>query len=158
MADGIISHVSGPWSGRHHSTHIFIHSKLPRVLGDLPNMPVEDGGKPIAVYADSGYALNERIFMPYPDGRLDADHNTFNRSMADKGIRVKWGYERIQLLWQSLNFSTNQRILKCPVAAWHMCAVLFTNAVTCIDEGNDVSRFFGCRPPQLGTLFSTLSQ
>ena len=54
MADGIICHVSGPWSGRRHDTHIFQNSELPGALADLPRMPVEDGGELMALYADPG--------------------------------------------------------------------------------------------------------
>lgn len=54
LADGIISHVSGPWSGRRHDTHIFINSELPQTLGALPRMPHEDGGELMAIYADPG--------------------------------------------------------------------------------------------------------
>lgn len=54
LADGIISHVSGPWSGRRHDTYIFINSELPQTLGTLPRMPHEDGGELMAIYADPG--------------------------------------------------------------------------------------------------------
>jgi hypothetical protein len=92
LADGIIAHLSGPWSGRRHDTHIFRESGLPDALADLPRMPIEDGGELMAIYADPGYALSARLFMPYPDGRVDALHCAFNRSMASNRITVEWGY------------------------------------------------------------------
>ena len=54
LADGIISHVSGPWSGRRHDTHIFNNSELPQTLSELPRMSHEDGGELMAIYADPG--------------------------------------------------------------------------------------------------------
>jgi hypothetical protein len=156
MADGIIAQVSGPWRGRRHTTFVFLNSQLPSALAALPMMPVEDGGEPIALYADSGYALHPRVFMPYPDGRFDDLHSAFNLSMSLDHISVEWGYERTRNLWQSLNFSTNLRIFRSPIAAWYICAVLFTNAVTCIEGRNIVSDHFGTTPPSLRSLFATL--
>ena len=54
LADGIISHVSGPWNGRRHDTHIFNNSELPQTLSELPRMSHEDGGELMAIYADPG--------------------------------------------------------------------------------------------------------
>ncbi len=54
MADGIICHVSGPWSGRRHDTHIFQNSQLPGALAELPRMPISNGGELMALYADPG--------------------------------------------------------------------------------------------------------
>jgi hypothetical protein len=65
MADGIISHVSGPWSGRRHDTHIFQNSQLPGVLGDLPRMPISDGGELMALYADPGKPPQDANFSQY---------------------------------------------------------------------------------------------
>ena len=101
MADGIIAHVSGPWSGRRHDTHIFQESGLPNALADLPRMPIQDGGDLMALYADPGYALSARLFMPYPDGRSDALHQAFNRTMASNRISVEWGYGRVSNLWRA---------------------------------------------------------
>ena len=156
LADGIIAHVSGPWSGRRHDTHIFNSSQLPAALGALPRMPVAEGGELMAVYADPGYALSARLFMPYPDGRHDALHSAFNQSMSSNRISVEWGYGRTRQLWQALNFSTNLQIFKSPIAAMYFSAVLLTNAVTCIEGGNIVSDYFGCPPPSLRALFGTL--
>jgi hypothetical protein len=155
MADGIIAHLSGPWSGRRHDTYIFQNSELPNALADLPRMPAEDGGELMALYADPGYALSARIFMPYPDGRSDALHAAFNRSMSSNRIAVEWGYGRVRNLFRALNLSTELQIFKSPIAAWYVCAVLFTNCITCIEGGNQVSDYFGCRPPCLKTLLQT---
>ena len=126
MADGIIAHVSGPWSGRRHDTHIFQESGLPSALADLPRMPIEDGGELMALYADPGYALSSRLFMPYPDGRLDALHCAFNRSMASNRISVEWGYGRVSNLWRALNFSTELNAIPKPDCGLvYLCRVIY---------------------------------
>jgi hypothetical protein len=58
MADGIICHVSGPWSGRRHDTAIFHQSHLPAALADMPRMPQENGGELMALYADPGILIS----------------------------------------------------------------------------------------------------
>jgi len=57
LADGIICHVSGPWSGRRHDTYIFQNSQLPAALAELPRMPAADGGELLALYADPGVLI-----------------------------------------------------------------------------------------------------
>ena len=104
----------------------------------------------------TGYALSARLFMPYPDGRHDALHSAFNQSMSSNRISVEWGYGRTRNLWRALNLSSELQIFKSPIAAWYVCAVLFTNAVTCIEGNNVVSEYFGCPPPTLIELFRTL--
>jgi len=121
-------------------------------------MPLEEGGQPLALYADPGYSLSERIFMPYPDGRHDEIHSAFNQSMASNRITVEYGHARTQMLWKALNFSSNMQMFKSPITAMYVCAVMFTNAVTCFDGGNIVSNYFNCPPPSLCSLFLTLNR
>lgn len=63
LADGIIAHVSGPWSGRRHDTHIFQNSHLPAALADLPRMPAGDGGELLALYADPGFMCYSYYYL-----------------------------------------------------------------------------------------------
>ena len=107
-------------------------------------------------HTHTGYALSARLFMPFPDGRFDALHSAFNQSMSSNRISVEWGYGRTRNLWRALNLSSELQIFKSPIAAWYVCAVLFTNAVTCIEGNNVVSEYFGCPPPTLIELFRTL--
>ena len=73
--DGMIAHVAGPWPGARHDSGIFNESGLPQVLSSLPLISHDRLHRPLAValYADEGYALSNRVFIPYPDGRVDGE-------------------------------------------------------------------------------------
>jgi hypothetical protein len=84
-------------------------------------------------------------------------HQAFNVTMSRVRITVEWGYSRVSRLWQHINFKDNQKVFKSPIGAQYMVAVLLTNAITCIDRGNEISDYFGCAPPTLEDFFATLS-
>jgi nuclease HARBI1 len=154
--DGIICHCNGPWSGRRHDSYVYKRT-LPHVLHELPVMQCDETAVPVAVYADPGYFLSTRVLMPYPDGRECSLHQAFNVTMSRMRITVEWGYSRVSRLWQHINFTDNQKVFKSPIGAQYMVAVLLTNAITCIDRGNEISDYFGCAPPTLEEFFATLS-
>jgi hypothetical protein len=154
--DGMICHCSGPWSGRRHDSYIYKHT-LPNVLHELPVLNVGDTMVPVAVYADPGYFLSTRVLMPFPDGRECALHQAFNVTMSRARISVEWGYSRVSRLWQHLNFKDNLKVFKSPIGAQYVVGVLLTNAVTCIDRGNQISQYFRCMPPTLEDYFGTLA-
>jgi hypothetical protein len=153
--DGIICHCSGPWSGRRHDSYIYKRT-LPNVLHELPVLNIGDTMVPVAVYADPGYFLSTRVLMPFPDGRECPVHQAFNVTMSRARISVEWGYSRVSRLWKHLNFKDNLKVFKSPIGAQYMVAVLLTNAVTCVDRGNQISDYFRCLPPTLEEYFRTL--
>lgn len=156
--DGMICHCSGPWSGRRHDSYLY-NKTLPRVLADLPIIIADDGETPlpVAVYADPGYVLSTRVLMPFPDGRTDAVHCAFNRTMSRARITVEWGYGRVTQLFKHLVFKDNLKVFKSPIGAQYFVGVLLTNAKTCVDGGNNVSDYFGCCPPNVCDFFKTLA-
>lgn len=154
--DGIICHCNGPWSGRRHDSYVYKRT-LPSVLHELPVIEVGDNKTvPVALYADPGYFLTTRVLMPFPDGRDCPVHHAFNVTMSRVRITVEWGYSRVTALCKHLNFKDNQKLFKSPIGAQYMVAVLLTNAVTCIERGNEISDYFGAAPPTLEQLFATL--
>ena len=157
--DGMICHCSGPWSGRRHDSYLY-NKTLPHVLGQLPVIWSDDRTTrvPVAVYADPGYTLSTRVLMPFPDGRTDALHAAFNRTMSKARISVEWGYARVMELWPHLDFHRNLRVFKSPIGAQYFVAVLLTNAKTCVDGGNIISDYFGCASPSVDQFFRTLGE
>ena len=154
--DGIICHCNGPWSGRRHDSYIYKRT-LPHVLHELPVIQDAACEIPVAVYADPGYFLTTRVLMPFPTGRDCAMHQAFNVTMSRVRITVEWGYSRVAALWKHINFKENQKVFKSPIGAQYMVAVLLTNAVTCIDGGNEISDYFGSTPPTLEHFLATLA-
>jgi hypothetical protein len=154
--DGMIAHLSGPWAGARHDSGIFNESPLPAVLNSLPFV-ASPGSPPVALYADEGYALSRRIYVPYADGRIDARHAAFNHSMSQSRITVEWGYHTVLRSWCSLDFKRNLKIFKSPIAAYYAIAVLLTNVQTCLATYNEVTLYAGTSPPSVEEYLQTLA-
>jgi hypothetical protein len=155
--DGMIAHVAGPWAGARHDSGIFAESALPAVLNELPCV-ASPGFPPAAVYADEGYALSQRVFVPYPDGRSNPLHAAFNYKMSQSRITVEWGYHMILRDWTALDFKRNLKIFKSPIACYYVVAALLTNVKSCLDTYNDVSLYTGVSVPTLERYVRTLAR
>ena len=162
-ADGMICHLSGPWSGTTHDSRIFNCGLLPDIL---ESMPIFDFGlstrygpltHPMALYADAGYVQNSRLWSPYKDGRRNAEHAAFNKIMSRNRVTVEWGYQMVLQLWKHMDFVSNQKIFKSPIGSQYIAAVLLTNCHSCMNGENQVSMFFGAPVPSLHTYLDTLA-
>jgi hypothetical protein len=154
--DGMIAHLSGPWAGARHDSGIFNESALPAILNGLPCV-ASPGSPPVALYADEGYALSQRIYVPYADGRIDARHAAFNHSMSQSRITVEWGYHMVLQSWTALDFKRNLKIFKSPIAAYYAIAVLLTNIQSCLATYNQVTLYAGTSPPSVEAYLATLA-
>jgi len=155
--DGMISHLNGPWVGSRHDSGIFQDSGLHDVLETLPYVRFGNATTPVALYADDGYALSERVFCPHPDGRINARHQAFNTAMSNSRITVEWSYGRITALWRSLSLKDNQKLFKSPIGVYYLVGALLTNCLTCIEGGNAITDHAGFRPPSLEEYLRTLA-
>jgi hypothetical protein len=155
--DGIICHMNGPWVGSRHDSGIFVDSGLQHLLEQMPCVQLGSALTPVALYADDGYALSPRVFIPYPDGRTCARHQAFNKTMSASRVTVEWSYGRILALWRSLNFKDNQKIFKSPIGAYYLVATILTNCLTCIEGGNAVTEYSGGRAPSLEEYLLSLA-
>jgi len=160
--DGMISHIAGPWAGARHDSGIFVESQLPQIMATLPGV-VHAGDKgpyvvPCALYADEGYALSNRVFIPYPDGRIDALHQAFNQKMSQSRITVEWAYHMILRSWTTLDFKRNLKIFKSPIAVYYLVAALLTNVQSCLNTYNDVTLYVGGTTPTVEDYLRTLAR
>lgn len=154
--DGMIAHLSGPWAGARHDSGIFNESGLPEALASFPR--VASAGFPhVALYADEGYAISRRIFIPYPDGRIDARHAAFNHSMSQSRITVEWSYHMVLRSWTALDFKRNLKIFKSPIAAYYVVATLLTNIQSCLATYNDITLYAGTSTPSVEAYLATLA-
>jgi hypothetical protein len=156
--DGIICHLNGPWVGCRHDSGVYAESGLQQLLESTGHVAFHAAVTPMALYADQGYALNPRLFCPYPDGRVDARHMAFNKTMSQSRITVEWSYGRIIALWKALNFKESLKIFKSPIGAYYMVAALLTNCVTCLEGGNAITDYANGKAPSLEEYLSTLSE
>ncbi len=157
--DGMIAHVAGPWPGARHDSGILAESGLSELFPSLPFIQHATLPRPLAValYADEGYALSNRIFIPYPDGRVDALHQAFNQHMSQSRITVEWGYHTILRSWAALDFKRNLKIFKSPIAAYYIVAALLTNVQSCLNTYNDITLYTGGATPTVEEYLRTLA-
>jgi hypothetical protein len=155
--DGMICHVNGPWVGTRHDSGIFTDSGLQEIMEQMPCVTLGAASTPMAVYADDGYALSPRVFVPYPDGRTCARHHAFNKAMSASRVTVEWSYGRVVALWAALDFKKNLKLFKSPIGAYYLVACLLTNCISCIEGGNAVTDHSGGRTPSLEDYLRTLS-
>lgn len=155
--DGMIAHMCGPWAGARHDSGIFAESGLPSILETLPF--VSSPGTPaVALYADDGYALSRRVFVPYPDGRVNARHAAFNQTLSQSRITVEWSYHKILSSWTALDFKRNLKIFKSPIAVYYMVATLLTNIQSCLNTYNEITLYSGYgRTPTVEDYLQTLA-
>jgi hypothetical protein len=156
--DGMICHVNGPWVGSRHDSGIFVDSGLHEIMEQMPLVRLGSVSTPVAVYADDGYALSPRVFIPYPDGRTCPRHHAFNKSMSASRVTVEWSYGRVLALWKALDFKKNLKLFKSPIGAYYLVACLLTNCVSCIEGGNAITDHSGGRTPSLEEYLRTLSE
>ena len=157
--DGMIAHVAGPWAGTRHDSGIFAESGLPELMASLPGvaLPGIPYPIPVALYGDEGYAISNRLFVPYPDGRVDSVHAAFNHTMSQSRIQVEWGYHMILKSWTALDFKRNLKLFKSPIGAYYIIAALLTNVLSCLNESNEITLYSGGATPSVEAYLRTLA-
>ena len=145
------------WVGSRHDSGIFQDSGLHDLLDTLPYVTFGNATTPVALYADDGYALSERVFCPHPDGRIDARHQAFNTAMSNSRITVEWSYGRICALCRALNLKDNMKLFKSPIGVYYMVATLLRNCVSCIEGSNAITDHSDFCTPSLENYLSSLA-
>jgi hypothetical protein len=142
--DGIIVSLYGPVEGRRHDSTMLNMSGIIDVMkNDQSNL---FSGK--FIYGDPAYGCSNFIICPSALGSKAA--TLFNRDMSSVRESVEWGFGRIKTLWEFMNWDKKQRARQSPVGKTFQVAVLLTNCHTCLQPlGNQISMYFGLKPPSL---------
>ena len=74
--DGIISHLTGPWAGKHHDGYLLSNSKLREQLEVYSHGPNREV---LYIYGDPGYTYGAFILCPFK-GRLPFVGTTTNQA------------------------------------------------------------------------------
>jgi nuclease HARBI1 len=80
--DGIIIHLSGPWSGRRHDARMFKESGLPEILNE--------NFEGYYLYGDPAYGCNNGVISPFRGCALTQNQMHFNRRMSSLRVSVEW--------------------------------------------------------------------
>jgi hypothetical protein len=151
--DGLMSHLAGPWEGKHSDYRMYIESHLRGKLKAInTNAAGEDSPeRRMYLYGDPAYGLSYGIISGYkaqPGRRLSDWEKQVNAHMSGLRISVEHGFGKTMMLWSFNGFKNKLKVGLSPVAAYFMVAVLLSNIHTCFN-GSQVSEQFNCEPPSV---------
>ena len=147
VADGLIFHMYGPIEGRRHDSGVLAESGLLQQLQQ--HMEVPGGGRVYAIYGDAAYPLSTYIQKAFQGAALTPEQLLFNTLMNSARQTVEWEFGQILSLWAYVDFKKQQKIFLQPVSIHYKVAALMTNLRTIVRKGNNISKFFGLKPPTL---------
>ncbi len=138
--DGIIVHMSGPWTGRRHD------SRMLRESGLLPLLEVNTkfSGERFVIYGDPTYGLQSTIVCPFKGTQLTAEQMKFNCLMSRVRVSVEWCFGAILQNWAFVDLQEEPE--GAPPARWediHCCRPLPKSAY--VLQRKRVLQFFRLR-------------
>jgi hypothetical protein len=141
---GIIVSLFGPVEGRKHDSTLLS-------LSGVLDVMAEDAQGTFAgklIYGDPAYGCS--TFVCCPATSPCAPSVEFNCRMSSLREGVEWGFGRIKVLWEFMNWDKKQRVRQAPVGLNFFTTVLLFNCHTCMQPlGNQISMYFGLAPPTL---------
>ncbi|ETV91407.1 hypothetical protein H310_14074 [Aphanomyces invadans] len=99
---------------------------------------------------------NDRSFLK--GNSLTAERQEFNKWMSRVRQSVEWNFKMLKSLWAIITFKTLSKIRLSPVVIVVAVAMLLTNCHCCHFEGNQISQFFGLKPPTVREYLDTLEK
>jgi hypothetical protein len=141
--DGIIVHLHGPEPGSRHDAYLLARSNL---VGDLQDK-LRVNGTRFVIYGDPAYGTNDVVISGFKGARLDEHEAEFNRKMSAVRVSVEWGFGIVRRLWTFVEFRGGQKLWHQAVGVQYSVAVILTNVHTCMRHGNQISSYFGLKPP-----------
>jgi len=140
--DGIIVHLSGPYSRRRHDAGIFRESNFRNIL-ELYSF--DPNGRPLVIYGDPAYGQFRHLLSPFRLPGIQPHQVAFNQAMSSVRESVEWGFGKMLQYFSFLDFKKNQKVFLQPVAKYYFVGCIFTNIHTCIN-GSTTSAFFEVPP------------
>ena len=140
--DGLIVDFFGAYPARRHDRIVYNESGLEERLGAILEY---------TLYGDAGYRGIHRIERPYINyqarGGLSDEEANFNSQMSKLRVSVEMMFGMMKRSWGYLD--RRHRLYKDDLPAHVRVAAIFTNFLTCLQGGNQVSDMFELAPPSL---------
>jgi hypothetical protein len=134
---------AGPYPGRPHDAWIAEHSDLNERLSEFCRTPFGD----YAIYGDPAYGHDEFIFKPFDRAVLSFQEAVANAVMSSARVSVEHAIGHVVSTFPALDFVRTARNKQTLHGQKYLVAVIMRNLMTCIRGANQISDFFGCRPP-----------
>ena len=158
LPNGIEAALFGPVSVRRNDNQILTWSEVDEIMDEI--LEENDFDKDYSMYGDSILYGERRCVRtrhePLAEGEQLPENLTYENKIMNKiRVPVEWNYASNQQLWK---FSVRHEGKKLDadgelVAAEIRLMHLFTNIFTCFN-GNEVSSFFDCDPPNMEDYLS----
>ena len=136
---------AGPYPGRPHDNCIAEQSDLNERLSEFCRTPLGD----YAIYGDPAYGHEEFIFKPFDRAVLTFQEAVANALMSSARVAVEHAIGHVVSTVPALDFVHTARNKQTLQGQKYLVAVILRNFMTCIRGSNQISDFFGCRPPTL---------
>ena len=144
--DGVIVGLHGPVEGARHDAHVYQLSGLGQLMQEHMNVD----GQAYKVYGDPAYGVSQHLCTPYEAtsaAALTPEMKDFNKRMSACRVSVEWAFGEVSRLWAFCDYKPQQKSLLSPVATQYRVSVVLTNLHTCLNAGNQISDYFGVKPP-----------
>jgi len=143
--DGISRLVYGPRAGCENDVGILNKSNL---IQQLQNHMMRSEIK-YYLYSDLGYVQNSVLFHPSKGDKLTQEQHDFNGLASSCRMSVEWDYGHLAADWAYTDYKKKQQIQLTQVGPAYVVAFLLDNCKCCLNQGNQISSYFGCAPPTL---------
>ncbi|ETW01633.1 hypothetical protein H310_06264 [Aphanomyces invadans] len=152
--DGIIVHLHGPEPGSRHDAYLLARSGL---VEKLQSKLVVSGTRYV-IYGDPAYGVNDVIVSGFKGAKLNEHEAEFNRRMSAVRVSVEWGFGIVRNLWTFVDYKGGQKLWLQSLGMHYSVAVILTNVHTCLRQGNQVSQYFGLKPPSAAQYLHSKQQ
>lgn len=145
--DGLVSHLTGPYTGKESDWIAYKNSGIVTWLREL-HEPQPDANQ-LYIYGDPAYSLSYGVLSSYtalPHRPLNPLLAEVNAHMSSLRISVEHGFGKLMMLWGFNSYKMGLKIGLSPVAAYFMVSILLCNIHSCFNS-NQTSEKFRCQPP-----------
>jgi hypothetical protein len=149
---GMTMFASGGDSSRHNDLYWLRESGInAKMEAAQQHIPVVDGGHQdelYCMYGDSIFpwmsCLQSRYHGPNINDREILENECYNSCRES----IEWHYGETKTLWPFVSYENKQQLLKTPVTACFVTAMILRNCYVACNE-NKTSKTFNCIPPTL---------
>ena len=150
--NGLIIELYGPLPGARGDAHMLYKSKFHERMQTLSQIVAD--GNDYYVYGDAAYPLTRYTMRGYK-GAMRPDERAFTVAMNTLRVSVEQAFGLVVRDWAFVDFESNLKIWKQPIAKMYVVAAILTNVKTCAmaeehdEHGNAISARFGLNPPTI---------
>jgi len=124
-------------------------------MDELPTFCVDSNDEVYYIYGDPAYPLRTFLQRPFKGSLLTLEQEEYNTKMSRVRVTVEWAFKDVSSIFSALDFTRQEKIRLSPLALKYKVAVILTNCLTCIRGHNQISLYFGLRPPPIHVYLRT---